>query len=188
MTARRPVLGQTLMTGLLAGMALLAGCAPPVDTPRPAADLSQGVMRVKGPDVPPPASAPGQCWTSDITPAVIETVSEQVIATPAVTDASGAVISPATYATSTHQRIVRDRQTIHIRTPCPEDLTPDFIASVQRALKARGYYLLPVSGVMDAPTLDAIRRFQDPLGLDSPVLSLAGAKTLGLVKTELDEL
>ena len=86
-----------------------------------------------------------------------------------------------------HQRILRDRQTVHIRTPCPEDVTPDFVASVQRALKARGYYLDPVTGAMDAPTLDAIRRFQEPLGLDSPVLSLAGAKTLGLVKTELDE-
>lgn len=172
--------------GLL--LTALVACDSSAPKARSTADLSQGVMRVSGPDVPPPPTEEGACWTTDVTPAVIETVSEQVIATPAVTDATGRVLSPATYATSSHQRILRDRQTVHIRTPCPEDVTPDFVASVQRALKARGYYLAPVTGAMDAPTLDAIRRFQEPLGLDSPVLSLAGAKTLGLVKTELDEL
>jgi len=186
MTTFSPALPRLLWTGFL--LAALTACDSGTPKGRAAADLSQGVMRVSGPDVPPPPATEGACWTTDVTPAIIETVSEQVIATPAVTDANGRVLSPATYATSSHQRILRDRQTVHIRTPCPEDVTPDFVASVQRALKARGYYLAPVTGAMDAPTLDAIRRFQEPLGLDSPVLSLAGAKTLGLVKTELDEL
>ncbi len=186
MTTFPTALPRLKWAGLL--LAALAACDSGAPKGRATADLSQGVMRVSGPDVAPPPAAQGACWTTDVTPAIIETVSEQVIATPAVTDATGRVLSPATYATSSHQRILRDRQTVHIRTPCPEDVTPDFVASVQRALKARGYYLDPVTGAMDAPTLDAIRRFQEPLGLDSPVLSLAGAKTLGLVKTELDEL
>lgn len=169
-------------------LAALAACDTGAPRAPESADLSQGVMRLRGPDAAPPPAGPGACWTSDVTPAIIETVSEQVIATPAITDGTGRVISPATYASSSHQRILRDRQTVHIRTPCPADMTPEFVASVQRALKARGYYLAPVTGLMDAPTLDAVRRFQEPLGLDSPVLSLAGAKTLGLVKTELDEL
>jgi len=177
-----------LKTAVLLALPLLAGCTGGGPAAPGTADLSKGVIRVAGTETPPPPSRPGRCWTTDITPAVIETVSEQVVVTPAVTDAAGAVVTPATYATSTHQRILRDRQAIHIRTPCPEELTMDFIASVQRALKARGYYLAPLTGAMDAATLDAVRRFQEPLGLDSPVLSLAGAKTLGLVKTELDEL
>ena len=173
---------------LLLALLGMAACGPDVPRAGVGADLSNGVLRSNGPDAPPPPAAEGECWTTDVTPAVIESVSEQVVATPAVTDADGTVLIPATYASSTQQRILRDRQTIHIRTPCPEEMTPEFVASVQRALKARGYYLMPVTGTMDGPTLDAIRRFQEPRGLDSPVLSLAGAKTLGLMKTELDEL
>ncbi|MFD1809447.1 peptidoglycan-binding domain-containing protein [Gemmobacter lanyuensis] len=55
-------------------------------------------------------------------------------------------------------------------------------------MKARGFYLSAVNGRLDRATRDAIRRFQEPLGLNSSILSLAGAKTLGLVRTELDEL
>lgn len=167
---------------------LLAACTQDQVSRPSTADLSKGVIRVRGSDSPTPPSQPGTCWTTDTTPAIIETVSEQVIDASAVTDAAGNVVSPARYATSTHQRILRDRQSIHIRTPCPEEMTVEFVASVQRALKARGFYTAQVTGAMDAPTLDAIRRFQEGQGLDSPVLSLAGAKTLGLVKTELDEL
>ncbi|WP_151720350.1 peptidoglycan-binding domain-containing protein [Gemmobacter serpentinus] len=176
-----------LATGV-AVLILLAACTQDRVARPSTADLSKGVIRVRGSDTAAPASEPGRCWTTDTTPAIIETVSEQVIDAPAVTDAQGNVTSPARYATSTHQRILRDRQSIHIRTPCPEDMTVEFIASVQRALKARGFYAAPVTGAMDAPTLAAVRRFQADQGLDSPVLSLAGAKTLGLVKTELDEL
>ena len=186
MTTFPPALPRLSWAGLL--LAALAACDSGAPKGRATADLSQGVMRVSGPDVPPPPAAEGACWTSDVTPAIIETVSEQVIATAAVTDADGRVLSPATYATSSHQRILRDRQTVHIRTPCPEDVTPDFVASVQRALKARGYYLAPVTGTLDPSTREAVRRFQEPLGLDSPELSLEAARRLGIVAADPDAL
>lgn len=176
---------QSVWAGL-ALLAMLAACQPTADISAPEkADLSKGVIRNKA---AAPKGKAGECWATDTTPAVIETVSEQVEATPAKTDANGKVVTPATYATETHQRILRDRQAIHFRTPCPSEMTADFIASVQRALKARGFYLNRVTGDMDRATRDAIRRFQEPLGLNSSILSLAGAKTLGLVRTELDEL
>lgn len=68
-----------------------------------------------------------------------------------------------------------------VETPCDTNLTPDFQASLQRALQARGLYAGPITGQMDAGTEAAIRAFQAPLGLDSPILSLAAAERLGLV-------
>ena len=64
-------------------------------------------------------------------------------------------------------------------------MTVDFIASLQRALKARGLYLLPLTGQMDMPTRAALRRFQADRGLDSDRLSLRAARELGLVTTEV---
>lgn len=173
---------------LLAALAL-AACQP---GPRPAApataDLRGEIRRAATADAPPPEGGPGECWATDVTPAVIETVSEQVVATPEQRDAAGRILRPASYRTVTHQRILRDRRAVHFRTPCPAEMTLEFVATLQRALKARGYYLAPVSGALDAPTRDAIRRFQEPLGLDSPVLSLAAARALGLVTTDLKDL
>lgn len=170
--------------GVLALM-LVAGCAPGALPDAPGqADLAAELRVSRG---APPADRPGVCWAADTTPAVIETVTEQV-ATPEKRDATGRLIAPASYHTVTRQRIVSDRRAVHFRTPCPETMTVAFVASLQRALKARGYYRAPVSGAMDATTRDAIRRFQEPLGLDSPVISLRGAKALGLVTTDLEEL
>lgn len=167
----------------------LAACQP---GPRPeapsTADLKSEIRRAASPDAPPPADAPGVCWATDVTPAVIETVSEQVVVTPEQRDAAGRLLAPASYRSETHQRIVRDRTAVHFRTPCPDQMSLEFVATLQRALKARGYYLAPVTGALDAPTRDAIRRFQEPLGLDSPVLSLAAARALGLVTTDLKDL
>ena len=84
--------------------------------------------------------------------------------------------------------MLRDRQVIWFRAPCPIDMTPDFIATLQRALKARGYYLSPLTGPLDAATVDAIPRFHTERGLASRQLSLAAARELGIVPTELDAL
>lgn len=65
--------------------------------------------------------------------------------------------------------------------PCPDQLTPVLWASVQRALAARGLYTGPITGEPDAETGEALRRYQAPMGLDSPVLSLDAARHLGLV-------
>ena len=149
-------------------------------------NLSAEAIRLNHPG--PPASNNGSCWASDITPAVIETTSEQQLVSPEVLDATGKVTTAAVYRSNTQTRMVRDREEIWFRAPCPESLTPDFIATVQRALKARGFYLLPLTGELDAATSEAIRRFQADRGLDSPTLSLAAARELGIVTADMKSL
>lgn len=171
----------TLVLGLV-----LLGCGPQGTKPPERADLSgEAIEWVPGSE--PPAN-PGDCWASDISPAVIETVTEQEILTPEVRDDAGVVTQSATYRTTVRQRIVQERTEVWFRVPCPEDQDAEFVASLQRALKARGYFLLPLTGVQDAATSEAVRRFQAERGLDSPVLSLAAAQELGLISTALEDL
>lgn len=165
---------------------LLMACAPASVQAPARADLGIEVIRLR--DDGPPKGPKGACWASDVTPAVIETVTEQVLVTAEVRDEAGRITTPAAFRTDTRQRMVQDRETVWFRAPCPDDMDADFVATLQRALKARGLYLLPLSGVVDAPTRDAIRRFQAERGLDSPTLSLAAAQELGIVTTGLDQL
>ncbi len=150
------------------------------------ADLKAEIVRLKRPGPPPgPKHA---CWQSDVTPLIIETVSEQVMVTEEKRDANGRIVRPAAFRTDTHQRIVQERAEIWFRSPCPPQITFEFIASLQRALKARGLYLLPLTGTLDAATQAAIQRYQAERGLDSPRLSLAAARELGLITTRLEDL
>lgn len=165
----------------------LAGCGGDPATPKAPVqtDLSSELLRLSQPG--PPEGEAGECYDADVTPAVIETVTEQVELAPATTAADGSPV-PATYRTETHTRVVSERQEVWFRAPCPDVYTADFIASLQRALKARGYYLLPLTGQWDRGTADAIRRFQDDRGFDSPKLTLAAAREMGLIATELEDL
>ncbi len=144
------------------------------------ADLSAEIIDLKGKDGPPKGPEDA-CWQNDIRPAVIETVTEQVIVEHETRDAAGTIITPARFASEAKQRIVEDRRTVWFRVPCPDTMTPEFIATLQRALKARGLYLEPLTGAMDGPTRKALRSWQQSRGLDSDHLSLAGARELGLV-------
>ncbi|MCE8007928.1 MAG: hypothetical protein HEP69_13120 [Aestuariivita sp.] len=101
---------------------------------------------------------------------------------PAEVSTDGTVLQPAIYKTETRQAIVRERKETWFQTPCPTDMTPEFIRSVQRALAARDVYSGAISGEMDARTRAAVRRFQKPQGLDSGILSLAAARQLGLAE------
>ena len=132
----------------------------------------------------PPGAAPGTCWGKVVTPAVIETVTEQVLLQPAEVLVDGTVRAPAVYKTETRQAIVKERQATWFETPCAVDLTPEFVATLQRALKARGLYRGQISGDMDGRTRAAVRRYQKPEGLDSGILSLAAARKLGIVAVE----
>lgn len=138
-------------------------------------------VQVSTRDEAPPGAAPGTCWGQDETPAVVETVTEQIVLQPPEVLADGTVQRPAVYKTETRQQIVKPRKATWFETPCEADLTPEFTASLQRALAARGHYRGPVTGRMDARTRAAIRAFQRPQGLDSGMISLAAARQMGLI-------
>lgn len=128
----------------------------------------------------PPDADPESCYGREIEPAVIETITEQILVEPEELDRDGNVRRPAVFLTATEQRIVEDRTETWFETPCAMDDNPEFIANLQRALAVRGHYTGTVTGVMDRATLLAVRAYQEPQGLDSGVLSLAAARQLGL--------
>lgn len=170
---------------LCAGLAL-AACRPSAMPEAPArADLSIDLVRLTEPG--PPKGPDGACWASDVTPMVIETISEQVMVSEEKRAEDGSVIAPASFHSETRQKIVQEREEIWFRSPCPADMTVDFIASLQRALKARGLYLLPLTGELDMATRTALRRFQSERGLESDRLSLSAARELGLVALDPSE-
>jgi hypothetical protein len=172
--------------GWLLVAAVLSACTgPAVDKPA-RADLSGELVHLKGDG--PPKGPEGACWDKDTTPAVIETVTEQVLVSPEARDAAGQITAPATFRSKTAQHMVQDRQEVWFRAPCPAQMDVAFLASLQRALKARGLYDAPISGLYDDATAEAVRRFQAERGLDSPRLSLAAAKELGLIAVDIDRL
>lgn len=132
-------------------------------------------------------SSVGTCFARDTTPAVIETVTEQVIVQPASVRSDGSVETPAAFRTVTRQRILRERREVEFETPCNDVLTPQFVASVQRALLARGYYRGPINGRIDANTSNAIKRFQTAQDdVQTGILTLQSARILGLVAQPRD--
>lgn len=161
------------MTGCVAA----TGPAPPVAQ----ADLAAELVPAKG--AAPPDEPEGACWARDVTPAVIETEIRQEMVSPPGTAEDGTVI-PASFRSVTQQKIVQDRRDVWFQTPCPDAMTPAFVASLQRALKARGLFRGPVTGNMDAATAAAVRAYQAPRGLDSAALSLGAARDLGIAPAD----
>ncbi|MCC6306375.1 MAG: peptidoglycan-binding protein [Rhodobacteraceae bacterium] len=166
-----------MIRALPLALLLAAGCAaapaPPAAGPR-----AGGPEVLRGAAAPADAPA-GTCWVRDLRPAVVETVVERVALPPAT--AGG----PPLWRSETRQRILRPREELLFEAVCPEALEAGFVASLQRALRVRGFLEGPVTGALDAPTRAAIRRFQAPRGLDSAVLSVAAARALGLVAVAL---
>jgi hypothetical protein len=170
---------------------VLVGCSPasvrPVPNPEPVglsfgAGLgAQGAAEI---DIRPD----GTCFGRDVTPAVIQTATAQELEQAEVRDAAGVLVSPAIYRSVIRQEIVRDRQTVQFETLCPPAYTASFVESLQRALLARGYYRGAVTGLLDPPTNRAIQDFQRDWGPDSPLLSVAAARRLGLVALTPDQI
>lgn len=158
----------------LLGLFVLSACVAPAPQPEVSRLFQQA----------PEGALPGTCWGKTAKPAVIETVTEQVLVQPAARDATGAEIAPAIYRTETRQRIVQERQETWFERPCEDVMTEEFVASLQRALSARGKYVGPITGVMDARTQAAVRVFQAEDGIDSGMLSVTAARRLGLWAVE----
>lgn len=168
--------------GGLVTIAALGACDTadsPVDVEEPEIVHAHGTA--------PRGAPPGTCWGMDVAPAIIETVTDRILVQPAEVLGDGTVVSDPVYKLETRQAIVQERHELWFETPCDDQLTPDFVASVQRALAARGLYHGTINGELDARTRRAIRRFQAPQGIDSSVLSLAAARKMGLVTVERSE-
>ncbi|SMX37765.1 peptidoglycan-binding domain-containing protein [Octadecabacter ascidiaceicola] len=131
----------------------------------------------------------GTCFARATTPAIIETLTEQIMVQPASVRSDGSVDTPAIFRTVTRQQILRERREVEFETPCASLMTPQFIASIQRALIARGYYRGGVNGTLDARTTTAIERFQAAQDdVHTGTLTLKTAQTLGLVALSRDQL
>lgn len=139
------------------------------------------------PNLPPSANLEA-CHGRKVTPAVIETVTEQIMLQPAQIGANGNILHPAIFKSEKQQRIVQERQDLWFESPCPETMTPEFVSSLQRALAVRGYYIGPINGKMGTRTRWAVRAYQREQGLNSATLSTAAARQLGLVTVERDAL
>lgn len=163
---------------VLAGLAL-AGCTPANGPPA----TPPGIQAAASADAPHDAR-PGACYGKIVSPAVYETVTEHIVIAPAETGAGGTIITPAKYRTETRQRVVGGGRPTFFETPCPDVITQDFVASLQRALKARRLLTGPITGIIDQRTEAAILAFQEPLGLKSSTLSLESARLLGLIAWE----
>ncbi len=159
------------------GLAALLGCN---DTGVTRAGHDPAIGPLETPVVVDPAQ--GTCYDRATTPAVIETVTEQIMVQPAIVRSDGSVETPAAFRTVTRQRILRERREVEFEVPCAQVQTPEFIASVQRSLLARGYYRGAITGVIDARTRAAIQRFQTDQGdIDTGLLTLRSARAMGLV-------
>jgi hypothetical protein len=168
---------------VLLWLAACGGSAPPPDAvpsgaPAIPAFLTDGIE----------IGTDGRCFATDTTPAVIETVTAQVLDRPAEIAPDGTVTAPAAYRTVTRQEITRERTEVSFETLCPPSYTADFVSSLQRALALRGFYTGPVTGIMDIPTGRAVQDFQRIEGPDSPILSIETARTLGLAQLTAEQI
>lgn len=168
----------------LTALLMAAACQPAtVDPVLPRNDLSAELIRLEG-TRPPEDGPPGACWDKYTLPTVIETVTDQVLVTPSERGPDGTVITPAVFRTESSQQIVQERGQVWFRAPCIAEQTVAFVATLQRALKARGFYLAPVNGTFDPTTAEAVRRYQASRGFDSPRLTLAAARELGIINAD----
>lgn len=136
---------------------------------------------ILGNGLAPPGAPPGTCWGKIPTPAVIETVTEKVLVTPARINADGTIAALPVYREERRQQIVTPRTDRWFEIPCPPDFTVEFVSTLQRALQVRGLYSGEVTGNMDDATRRAVLAVQSAEGLPSDVLSIETARELGIV-------
>ena len=163
----------------LLGAGLLAGCLQTTSVSESGVIVGNGLA--------PEGAAPGTCWGKIPTPAVVETVTEQILVTPAKSNPDGTVASLPVYREENRQQIVTPRTDRWFEIPCPPSFTVEFVSTLQRALQARGLYTGAVTGNMDAATRRAVLAVQTQRGLPSDVLSIETARELGIVAVARSE-
>ncbi|MFY0623768.1 MAG: peptidoglycan-binding protein [Pelagimonas sp.] len=163
----------TRIPALLCAFALLSGCDVP---PSPEAQFTETQTDPNG-----------SCWATESLPAIYEQVPGEIQVVQAELAEDGTVIRPPIYRKTNVPRVVRPRSSLQFEAPCPPVLTPEFIASLQRALSARAYYSDTINGAWDQATRAAVRLYQSERGLNSDKLSLETARALGLVAVVLEE-
>ena len=147
----------------------------------PAACMSPDPQTPSGID----QSEDGSCHGSAQIPAIYEQVIGEIEVIQAEIAPDGTVLRPPVYRRAPVPRLVRPRTQMRFETPCPDQVTPDFIASLQRALRARDYYSGAITGTMTPQTTTAIRHYQSERGLESGQVSLQTARALGLIEVQL---
>ena len=126
----------------------------------------------------PEGAEAGTCWDKTAQPAEVETTTTTTRARP-----SGRAQGDTIFTTVTREEVVITQQETWFQIPCPADLTPEFVSSLQRALSARGKYSGPVTGRFDSATAAALGAYQTERGLSGPTpttLTVAAARELGL--------
>lgn len=155
---------------------LLSGCAgvPPApvpDTP-PVGAISLGEIST---------DASGRCFARQAGPTQTTVVTELVEVMPEVRDRNGVLTTPGIFRNVTRPRTVQTGEGAPFETICPQIYTPDFVATLQRALIVRRAYDGQVTGLMDEATSLAVQQFQRQRGIDSPLLEIGVARDLGIV-------
>lgn len=165
---------------ILAAPLLLGACLPASEpAPQPLSSYTPG-------QTAPTNAAPGTCWDKTTTPAVVRTVTEDILVQPAQISSTGTVQTPPVYRSQTRDVILEERKDTWFQIVCASDLTPEFVSSVQRALELRGHFNGPISGEVGPLTRSAIAKFQteaDIPAADMGKLTIEGARKLGLWST-----
>lgn len=129
----------------------------------------------------------GQCFARDISPASVVVVPQEELVQPEIRGADGRVIQPAIYRRFDAPQIAAKRDAVLFEAVCVERLTPEFTASVQRALEARNFYNGTITARMDTATRLAVLRYQRRrFSQDSDVLSVDTAREIGLIPVVLE--
>ncbi len=160
----------------LAGFGLSAcsgGVEPPVDIAADQAPvISLGAIET---------DAAGRCFARMAGPTETQIVTELVEVQPAIKDRNGVVTTPAIFRNVTGPKTVRVGEGQRFETVCPQIYTPEFVATLQRALIVRRAYAGEVTGLMDEATSLSLQQFQRGMNIDSPLLAITVARDIGIV-------
>lgn len=158
---------------------VLAACQPGANAPAQRAATPEGGAMVH---------SHAACWASDRIPAQERVVYDERVIREAVRDSAGRITAEAVVERMPRTLVERPAEERLFAVPCPDQMTGDLVAALQRALIVRGLLDGRPSGIMDGVTREAVRAFQRPQGLDSEILSLEAAWQLGLLPVPRDAL